>query len=184
MFAAPLSLSLVTHSDPPSQQAPAGALTYQVWRGGPCIGGTLDPALRGKPDGTQAWCSIADTTDGMQSAASDGWNLEQINPGDRLAPSGAGALLVVVMSIAAEVEEEFTEWYNTEHIPWLTSIAGVICGRRFRMREAQRYVAMYHMTQRDIYAVTPSWHQADQTPWIKRLRRFQRDRLYFMYEPA
>ena len=43
-----------------------------------------------------------------------------------------------------------------------------------------RYVALYHVENTDIYA-TPGWMAANETPWILRMRRFQRDRTYFMF---
>src|SRR5947209_10430538 len=40
---------------------------------------------------------------------------EQILPGDKLAPVGeAAALLLISMNVAPEHEAEFNEWYNTE----------------------------------------------------------------------
>jgi len=68
-------------------------------------------------------------------------------PGDRTAPPGAAALFMIGMNIAAEHEHEFNEWYNTEHIPALGSVPGVLCARRYRgTGGTQRYVALYHLT--------------------------------------
>src|SRR6266702_3205439 len=43
----------------------------------------------------------------------------QLFPGDKTAPEGAAALLLVSMNVAPEHESEFNEWYNTEHVPAL-----------------------------------------------------------------
>lgn len=185
-----LRLSLCMSSERP--QAPAGGnapLTFQVWRGGPCVGGTLDPALRGRDDGERQWCAIADHR--LDDAAPlksgqdfSGQDFEQINPGESLSPDNAGALFIVMMSIAPAVEEEFNDWYNLEHIPRLIQVPGVICARRFRALGAtSRYMAVYHLADAAAYAEA-SWCDADRTPWIGRMRRFQSDRQYFMFKPA
>ena len=52
------------------------------------------------------------------------------------APPGAGALLVASMNIDPAAEAEFNEWYNTEHLPQLGAVPGVLAARRYR---ATRY---------------------------------------------
>ena len=70
---------------------------------------------------------------------------EQIRPGDAVAPSGAANLLLIAMNVAPEAENEFNEWYNTEHLPALGAVPGVLCARRYRGTGAtQRYAAIYH----------------------------------------
>jgi hypothetical protein len=180
-----LRLSLCLSSERP--QAPAGGnapLTFQAWRGGPCVGGTLDPALRGRDDGERQWCAIADYPLDPAAPLKSGRDFEQINPGESLSPDNAGALFIVMMSIAPAVEEEFNDWYNLEHIPRLIQVPGVICARRFRaLGVTSRYMAVYHLADAAAYAEA-SWCDADRTPWIGRMRRFQSDRQYFMFKPA
>jgi hypothetical protein len=109
------------------------------------------------------------------------WALEQINPGDLPSPERAGGVILVSMNVDPSREEEFNDWYNMEHIPHFNRLAGVITARRFRAIEGSpRYVALYHVENTDIYA-TPGWVAANETPWILRMRRFQRDRTYFMF---
>jgi hypothetical protein len=57
---------------------------------------------------------------------------DQILPGDQLPSGDAGGLLVNAMSIAPELKAEFNEWYDTEHLPALSAVPGVLCVRRFR----------------------------------------------------
>ena len=60
-------------------------------------------------------------------------------------------------------------------------VARHLAARRFRATEGNpRYVALYHVEDTGIYA-TPGWKAANETPWILRMRRFQRDRTYFMF---
>ncbi|MGD9846674.1 MAG: hypothetical protein AB7O60_03060 [Variibacter sp.] len=180
-----LRLSLRMSSELP--RAPASGndpLTFQVWRGGPCVGGTLDPGLRGREDGERQCCAIADYRDDDAALPKSDQNFEQINPGGSLSPDNAGALFIVMMSIAPAVEEEFNDWYDLEHIPRLIQVPGVIRARRFRALAAtSRYMAVYHLADAAAYAEA-SWCDADRTPWIGRMRRFQSDRRYFMFKPA
>ena len=76
---------------------------------------------------------------------------EQILPGDALAPEGAGGLLVIGMTPAAAVETEFNAWYDTEHVPALARVPGVLCARRFRgISSGPKYVALYHLSAPEV----------------------------------
>jgi hypothetical protein len=180
------SLRLSLSISPTAPAVPAGdasRLTCQTWKGGRAVGGTLDPSLRGKSDGPTEWCLLADRTAEVTTSGLAERLLEQINPGDRLSPDNAGALFVVAMDIDAAAEDEFNDWYNTEHIPLLSRVPGVICARRFRaLSGSPRYVAIYHLVDAGAYASLP-WREADQTPWIGRMRRFQSNRQYSMFYP-
>jgi hypothetical protein len=102
---------------------------------------------------------------------------DQVLPGDQVAPSGAGGFLLNAMNVAPEHEAEFNEWYNTEHIPALAAVPGVICARRFRATSANRkYVALYHLVSPDVQA-TATWKSAADTEWTRRLRPHFRDHL-------
>jgi len=57
---------------------------------------------------------------------------DQILPGDQVAPETAGGLLLVGMTPAPAVETAFNAWYDTEHVPALARVPGVLCARRFR----------------------------------------------------
>src|SRR5690349_11032679 len=57
---------------------------------------------------------------------------EQLFPGDKTAPTDAAAVLLIAMNVAPEVEAEFNEWYNSEHIPALGSVPGTLSARRYR----------------------------------------------------
>jgi heme-degrading monooxygenase HmoA len=102
---------------------------------------------------------------------------EQVLPGDKLAPNGAGGFLLNAMNVVPEHEAEFNEWYNTEHIPALAAVPGVICARRFRATSAnRRYVALYHLETPEVQA-TQAWKNAANTPWTEKLRPHFRDHL-------
>lgn len=97
---------------------------------------------------------------------------EQIVPGDVVAPSGAGGLLVASMNVDPAAEAEFQEWYNTEHLPQLAAVPGVLCARRFRAGGEgieRKYLALYHL--RDVgVSRSDAWQKAANTPWTERMR--------------
>ena len=102
---------------------------------------------------------------------------DQILPGDQLPPRDAGGLLVNAMNIAPEVEAEFNEWYDKEHIPALSAVPGVLCARRFRGTSGNRkYVALYHLSTPEVQE-SAEWKQARQSEWTSRLQPHFRDHL-------
>jgi hypothetical protein len=81
------------------------------------------------------------------------------------------------MNIAPELEAEFNEWYDKEHIPALAAVPGVLCARRFRGTSGNRkYVALYHLTSPDVVE-SAEWKQARQSDWTSRLQPNFRDHL-------
>ena len=104
---------------------------------------------------------------------------EQVLPGDRAAPSGAGGLLVASMNVDPVAEPEFNEWYNAEHLPQLGAVPGVLCARRFSSPDADRerkYLALYHLVGPEV-ARSDAWKKAADTPWTQRMRPHFRDLL-------
>jgi hypothetical protein len=102
---------------------------------------------------------------------------DQILPGDQLPPASAGGLLLNAMNIAPELEAEFNDWYDKEHIPALAAVPGVLCARRFRGTSGNRkYVALYHLTSPDVVE-SAEWKEARQSDWTSRLQPHFRDHL-------
>ena len=96
---------------------------------------------------------------------------DQILPGDKAAPEGAGGLLLVGMTPASAVETAFNAWYDTEHVPALARVPGVLCARRFRTSAGgTKYIALYHLTSPGVVD-TPEWKDASgSTPMPQRVR--------------
>ena len=102
---------------------------------------------------------------------------DQILPGDQLPPDKAEGLLLNAMNIAPELEAEFNEWYDKEHIPALSAVPGVLCARRFRGTSGNRkYVALYHLATSEVQE-SAEWKQARQSDWTSRLQPHFRDHL-------
>ncbi|HEV2444204.1 MAG TPA: hypothetical protein VGT07_16890, partial [Steroidobacteraceae bacterium] len=82
---------------------------------------------------------------------------EQLVPGDRVAPDGAAALLVASMNVDPAAEHEFNEWYDTEHLPQLAAVPGVLCARRYRAADTaseRKYLALYHLLKSAEFSAT------------------------------
>jgi hypothetical protein len=96
---------------------------------------------------------------------------EQILPGDATAPDRAGGLLLVGMTPGREVETDFNAWYDTEHVPALARVTGVLRARRFRTAAANpKYIALYHLAAPGVID-SPEWKEASaSTPMPQRVR--------------
>ena len=104
---------------------------------------------------------------------------DQVLPGDAVSPTGAGGLLVASMNVDPAAEHEFNEWYNTEHLPFLAAVPGVLTARRFRSDDPateRKYLALYHLESADV-AKSDAWQKAAATPWTARMRTSFRDLL-------
>ena len=103
---------------------------------------------------------------------------DQILPGDKIVPHNAGGLLLVGMTPAPQVETEFNAWYDTEHVPALARVPGVLCARRFRSDSGNpKYVALYHLASPEVIT-GPEWKQASEsTPMPQHIRPQISDRL-------
>jgi hypothetical protein len=100
---------------------------------------------------------------------------EQIAPGEAVSPPGAGGLLAVSMNVDPAAEHEFNEWYNTEHLPQLAAVPGVLCARRYKGTVGERkYLALYNLIAPDV-SRSDAWRKAAGTPWTERMRPHFRD---------
>jgi hypothetical protein len=101
---------------------------------------------------------------------------EQILPGAALAPENAGGLLLVAMTPPPQHEIEFNAWYDTEHVPALARVPGVLSARRFRGNGQQKYVALYHLASPDVISGA-DWKRASEgTPMPAHIRPLIADR--------
>ena len=59
--------------------------------------------------------------------------------------ASAFGLIFAQLDVPPEVEEEFNDWYDTEHFPERLGIPGFRTGRRAERRAAPRYIALYDL---------------------------------------
>jgi hypothetical protein len=80
-------------------------------------------------------------------------------------------VLTVRLGIDAEHEEEFNDWYNTDHLPALAGVPGVLRARRYRATAGSpRYLAVYDLAGAEVPR-SEAWRNAADSPWTLRVRR-------------
>ena len=66
-------------------------------------------------------------------------------------PTKVGGVLLVGLSVPPERDEEFNAWYNTEHIPFLSQVPGVLRARRFEPIDgSKKYLAVYELADTNV----------------------------------
>jgi len=79
-------------------------------------------------------------------------------------------LLIVQTDVAPEMEEEFNQWYEREHIPRLLKVPGVIMARRgMHTGNGQKYIAIYEHENLNVQH-TSAYKNATETEWTKKIR--------------
>lgn len=92
--------------------------------------------------------------------------------------SAARGLLLVGLEVPPQHEEEFNAWYDTEHLPALAAVPGVLRARRGRLLrgagwpqgDPEPYVALYDLERPEVQA-SEAWLRARETPWSTRILR-------------
>ncbi len=108
------------------------------------------------------------------------WACAQILPGDARPDAAARALFIACGDAPAEHEAEFNRWYDTEHIPLLSAVPGVLSARRFFDAQGKpRYIALYELADADV-ARSAAWNTALETPWAKRIDTLTREREWIL----
>jgi len=88
---------------------------------------------------------------------------------------------VVETDISAHNLEEFTAWYDTEHMPGLARVPGTVRARRFKRQEGTpRFIACYDLTT-PLTLEHPEWLAVRHTPWSDRVRPMFCDTVRTMY---
>jgi hypothetical protein len=85
---------------------------------------------------------------------------------------GRLGLLVAMMEPPSELEEEFNDWYDTEHLPERQGVEGVLTAARLVCVEGwPRYVALYDLKSREVLA-GPGYAAItgeNRSPWTRRM---------------
>ena len=87
------------------------------------------------------------------------------NRGDgHVAHKGRGIFLVYV-DIEAKDAKEFNEWYNTEHLPELLAVPGILAAARYEaVKGGPKYLAFYELDNVEMLR-TPAFTNRPRTPW-------------------
>lgn len=116
-------------------------------------------------------CDLASAAGWVADGADQSWTGSQLGDAPALAPAGARGLLINQMDIDTAHEDEFNDWYDTEHVPRLSAVDGVIAARRFRSEtDTPHYLAAFHLSDLSVVGGA-AWKEAATTPWTARMRR-------------
>jgi len=79
-------------------------------------------------------------------------------------------IMMARLETAPEHDAEFNDWYNTDHLPALTSVPGVYGARRYRAIVGfPKYLAIYELANADV-PKSDAWKKAADSPWTQKMR--------------
>lgn len=98
-------------------------------------------------------------------------------------PSHAQHLYLVMMDVDPEKEAEFNRVYDTEHIPTLLTVPGVLSATRYRtsVPGVPRYAAVYELAAPDVPQSEAFQRAADSGEWLTEIRPHTRNRQHIVY---
>ena len=81
-----------------------------------------------------------------------------------MAGKGAGIFLVYT-DVESKHEDEFNDWYNTEHLPELLAVPGILAAARYEaVKGGPKYLAAYEIENTGVLE-TPEFRNRPRTPW-------------------
>src|SRR6516165_2456763 len=73
------------------------------------------------------------------------------------------------VDIDAKHDEEFNDWYNTEHLPELLAVPGILSAARYKaMKGGPKYLAFYELENVGVMR-TPAFTNRPRTTWGQRV---------------
>ncbi len=86
-----------------------------------------------------------------------------------MAKKGRGTLLVYTDLANEKHDEEFNAWYDTQHLPQLLAIPGVLDGARYvAVKGGPKYLAAYELESADVLQ-SPAFADRPIPPWDRRM---------------
>ena len=77
------------------------------------------------------------------------------------------AIFMVYVDIDAQHVQEFNEWYNTEHLPELLSVPGILSAARYEaIKGGPQYLACYELESPAVMQ-TPAFTNRPRTPCFR-----------------
>jgi hypothetical protein len=94
---------------------------------------------------------------------------------------------IVKTDIPADIEVDFNDWYDKEHVPALASVPGCLRARRFLAVDGQpKYMAVYDLENPEVIK-SAAWANARDTAWTEQIRPHMQNlehRVYQLILPA
>ena len=92
-------------------------------------------------------------------------------------------LYIAAMDVDPEKEAAFNEVYDTEHIPTILKVPGVVSVTRYEVVEGQpKYMAVYEVESPELPASPAFRAAADKGRWPGEIRPFTRNRYHAVYK--
>jgi hypothetical protein len=89
--------------------------------------------------------------------------------GERMATKGSAILLVYTDLIDEKYDEEFNAWYDTQHLPQLLALPGVLDAARYvAVKGGPKYLAVYELANTDA-VLGSAWQNRPIPPWDNRM---------------
>jgi len=86
-----------------------------------------------------------------------------------MAKKGGAILLVYTDLIDEKYDEEFNAWYDTQHLPQLLGLPGVLDAARYvAVKGGPKYLAAYEVESVDT-VLGPTWQNRPVPPWDNRM---------------
>jgi hypothetical protein len=99
-------------------------------------------------------------------------------------PEGFG-LLFAILEPPETMEDEFNDWYDTEHIPERIAVPGILTCQRFVCHDCSpKYLALYDLENAGVLESEPYQNIGPNhySPWTKRINRHARVFIRKVYE--
>ena len=92
-------------------------------------------------------------------------------------------LYLVLMDVEPAKEADFNRVYDTEHIPTLLKVPGVLSATRYRTStpDVPRYAALYELESPDVPQSDAFQRAADSGEWPVKIRPHTRNRRHILY---
>lgn len=95
---------------------------------------------------------------------------KQVWPSAITLPKDSPGLSIAAMDVEPAAEAEFLEWYDSEHLPQLAAVPGVLSARRFQNagNSGRKYIAVYHITGPEV-TKSDAWQACNRTKWTQKM---------------
>ena len=111
-----------------------------------------------------------------------GISLGGVVPGSAATDLLAQGLLINMMSVTEADEEELNAWYDTEHVPRIASVPGVLAARRYRASVGRPHYAALYLLSDASPPTTATWQVAATTPWTQSIQRIRTDSARYLFD--
>ena len=84
-------------------------------------------------------------------------------------PSKGTGIFLVYTDVDSRHEDEFNDWYNTEHLPELLAVPGILAAARYEaVKGGPKYLAAYETESMGVLD-TAAFKNRPRTPWGERM---------------